>query len=276
MARRASLSSTSRLLTLLTAVASAVAGVPLFLFPSWAAERMPWSVSPFVAMTIGGWCLANAVIAFEVWRVWRWSRVYALLLYLWSFGVLEALVLVMFASKVQLDAALAWPYLAAVSVPAVAAVVGAAELVRGRPEREEGPLHLTVTRVLWAAFCVFVALIALVTWLAPRPALNGRVFPEPLTPFTVRAFAAFYTSLVVGAVPLVFDRWADAGMMYMSRAQALIVFISIAWIVHIDVFDFGRPRHWLYPGAYVVVGIGAALLFLWLRRRARGAATDRS
>ncbi|HEY4691389.1 MAG TPA: hypothetical protein VIK33_18925 [Anaerolineae bacterium] len=63
------LSPTSRLLTRLMAVLYAVLGVILFFVPEWSAANFAWKVSPFVAMTMGGWCLGNAYFAWESARV---------------------------------------------------------------------------------------------------------------------------------------------------------------------------------------------------------------
>ncbi len=47
-------------------------GVVLFVAPAWSAERFPWGVSDFVAMTIGGWCIGSAVLAWQAAHTWRW------------------------------------------------------------------------------------------------------------------------------------------------------------------------------------------------------------
>ncbi|MEO5704841.1 MAG: hypothetical protein ABIZ52_08880 [Candidatus Limnocylindrales bacterium] len=38
-----------------------VLGLVLFAAPTWAASVFPWSVSSFVAMTMGGWALGNGI-----------------------------------------------------------------------------------------------------------------------------------------------------------------------------------------------------------------------
>jgi hypothetical protein len=42
---------------------------------------------------------------------------------------------------------------------------------------------------------LFVGFLALIAAIAPKCALDGDVFLEPLTPFTLRAFGAFYLAL---------------------------------------------------------------------------------
>ena len=59
----AQLSSRVQYLLAATAVAYVVVGLPLFFAPEWASEHFAWRVSPFVAMTAGGWCLGTAAFA---------------------------------------------------------------------------------------------------------------------------------------------------------------------------------------------------------------------
>ena len=83
------LSPLARQLTYATAALYAVLGLVLFLLPNWASPRFAWNVSPFVAMTLGGWCLGNGFAAYVVVRRWRFSLVASGLTYLALFGVLE-------------------------------------------------------------------------------------------------------------------------------------------------------------------------------------------
>ena len=45
------------------AVLYIVLGLVLFAAPEWSASVFPWSVTPLVAMTIGGWTLGNGIAA---------------------------------------------------------------------------------------------------------------------------------------------------------------------------------------------------------------------
>ncbi|HXD09971.1 MAG TPA: hypothetical protein VN653_07915, partial [Anaerolineales bacterium] len=83
------LSKTSRSLTYLNAMLNAVLGALLFLLPEKLAPVFAWKVTSFMTMTIGGWCLGNAWLAWFVARRWQWSLVYPALYYLWLFGILE-------------------------------------------------------------------------------------------------------------------------------------------------------------------------------------------
>ena len=81
------LSSTSRTLTYLCAACYLLLGAALFLAPNSLADRFAWSVSPFVLMTMGGWCLGNAAFAWQSARIWQWKSIYPSLIYLWSFAL---------------------------------------------------------------------------------------------------------------------------------------------------------------------------------------------
>ena len=64
------LSRASRWLTYLNAVLYAALGGILFVFPGKMAPVFAWKVSVFVTMTIGGWCLGNAWLAWISARRW--------------------------------------------------------------------------------------------------------------------------------------------------------------------------------------------------------------
>jgi uncharacterized membrane protein HdeD (DUF308 family) len=87
---QASLSSASRWLTRVIAVAYLLLGLVMFAFPGWSAQHFPWKVSSFVAITMGSYLLGNAWIAAVAQHAWTFARVYSLLLYLWLFGCWRA------------------------------------------------------------------------------------------------------------------------------------------------------------------------------------------
>src|SRR5918996_1718199 len=146
------LSGATRSLTGASALAFGLLGMVLFAAPTWSAERFSWNVSPFVAMTIGGWCLGTAVMGWIAVRDWKWGNVYPVLLYLWSFAALELGVLVWFRDALRLDVALAWPYVGTLLLGLVAAVFGLADVVRSRPSLGEVSLVPWWTRVLVIVF----------------------------------------------------------------------------------------------------------------------------
>jgi hypothetical protein len=66
----------SRLLTFLVSILYAILGAALFFFPEGMAPVFAWKVTGFMTMTIGGWCLGNAWLAFVAARGWStllWS-----------------------------------------------------------------------------------------------------------------------------------------------------------------------------------------------------------
>ena len=91
-------------------------GVVFFVAPSWAADNFPWNVSPFVAMTVGGWAIGTGLIALDIARSWVPGRVYAVLLYVWLFSVSEAAIVLMFLAGLRTDHILTWPYLASLGL----------------------------------------------------------------------------------------------------------------------------------------------------------------
>jgi hypothetical protein len=94
-----SLSLTSRWLTRVIAVTYLLLGLIMFVAPGWSAHHFPWKVSPFVAMTIGSYLLGSAWMAGVIQHTWTFARVYTLLLYLWLFGVLETVVVIIHRNK---------------------------------------------------------------------------------------------------------------------------------------------------------------------------------
>jgi hypothetical protein len=80
------LSNTSQWLTYLTGLLYAILGFLLFFLPEHFAPVFAWKVTPFMMMTIGGWCIGNAWLAWITAQRWQWSLVYSALTYLWLFG----------------------------------------------------------------------------------------------------------------------------------------------------------------------------------------------
>lgn len=260
------LSRGSRWLTVLTAAAYFILGVPLFLSPVVLAPLFPWKVSPFVTMTIGGWCLGNAWLAWITARRWEWTRARSALLYLWLFGVFEVGVLVAFRDKLVLSHPVAWLYLTALGVNLLAAASGVSDLARQKPaptRAEAGglrPWH----RIPIVAFIVFVGFLALYGLTAPlgAPGTNGGIFPETMSLFTLRSFAAFYLALALGVIPLVRERSLEAVMHHSLASYGLVVAITVAALVNLGLFDFAaRPGGLVYFGAYLAVGIPLPFAF---------------
>ncbi|HLA07476.1 MAG TPA: hypothetical protein VJ022_08535 [Anaerolineales bacterium] len=259
------LSNTSRLLTYGNAFLYAVLGGFLFFMPEGLAPVFAWKVTPFMTMTIGGWCLGNAWLAFFAARRWDWQRVYTAILYLWVFGAGELFVLYLFRGKLVLAHPVAWLYLTTLIVNVVAALIGLFDLLRIRPALESsGPRTNSLQYTGLISFIVFVGFLGYYGCTAQigAPGTNGGIFPEIMSLFTLRSFGVFYLSLSVGAVPLLWDRNLKPFLNYGFLAFGLILFITTAAFMYIRLFDFSaRPAGLAYFGAYISVGIVFLIYF---------------
>jgi hypothetical protein len=265
------LSSFSRWLTYLTAVFYAVLGFFLFIFPERLAPVFAWKVTPFMTMTIGGWALGNAWLAWMIARRWRWGLVYPSLIYLWLFGCSELLVVCTFRDKLVLSHPIAWLYLIALIVTVISALVGLIDLVRIRPTRESSELQLQAKHrngvIFYILFVAFLGLYGLTVQVG-APGTNGGIFPEVMSLFTLRSFGAFYLALALAVVPFLREKNLNTFLTHAIVSYGLIIFITLAAFVYIRLFDFAaRPAGLIYFGAYLIVGI---LLFLEFRKQGTG------
>lgn len=269
--KQESLSNRSLWLTRATSIGFAILGLTLFIAPAWATANFPWSISPFVAMTMGGWYLGNAYIAWEVARNWRWRVIYASLIFLWAFGLLQTALLVLHANVLRPDAILFPLYVAAVGLAAVNALSGIFDWLTAQPafapEGERPPLW---TLFLTIGFILFVGYLAVPLLLGS--ARGGTVWPGTLTLLTARAFGAFYFSLVMGAIAAIMVRGLAPILFFVRTGLSLILAITIAAFVFIGEFDFAsRPGGLVYFAAYAAGAVGAlAMLFyrFWRSRQA--------
>lgn len=238
-------------------------GLVLFAAPDFAASAFPWTVSPFVAMTIGGWLLGNGVALWFASAPGPAPRILPVLAYVAAFSALELLVVITFRGALRLDVLLAIPYLLTLGVSLIAAAFGMLEL-RNSTEvvvSEDEPLP-SLDRWLLRGLLVFVVALGVGGFLAGAGGLSttGQIFPEPLTLFTVRAFAAFYLALAIGIGALLFRPGIGAAVMLGIAGIALILPILVAAILHLGAFDFaGRPLGILYLAAYAIVLVPSAL-----------------
>src|SRR4051794_16137161 len=178
------LSPIARMLVRITGVLFLLLGLLLFLVPGWASTNFPWKISPFIAMTMGGWYLGNGYMAWEVARVWKWSHVYACMVLLWVFSLLEAGVLLVFSDKLRFDVVLGWPYILVVGVAALTMIVCIVDWVRLRPSVSDtagGASNLL--RLAMVVFALTVFLIAAFPLLGFGA--SGSIFPEPISQFTL-------------------------------------------------------------------------------------------
>lgn len=263
------LSNPSRFFTYLNALLYGVLGLLLYFFSGVLAPAFAWNVTPFMTMTIGGWCLANAWLAFISARRWKWSLVYTSLIYLWLFGVGQVIVVIVFLDKLKLGHPIAWLYLAVLAVNLVTALIGIADWLRTRQQRESGAEVMRPSHHVYAAlFSVVVGFLGIyaVSVQIGAPGTNGGIFPEVMSLFTLRNFGVFYLSISLAAFPFVF--WEKSLKTVLNHAYAsfaLILFVSIAAFVNIGLFDFAhKPGGLIYFAAYLIVGI--PLLFTFQKR----------
>jgi len=260
------LSTNSRWLTYINAGLYVVLGAFLFLRPEGFAPVFAWKVSPFMTMIIGGWCLGNAWLAFQVARRWDWDSTYASLIYFWVFGLAQLAVLIAFRDKVQSAHPIAQLYLIAIGLNALTAVVGIIEWARVRPSLRPAIMEISSPLIripLWG-FVLFLYYAALYGLLIPAGgfATNGEIFPEPLSAFTLRSFGAFFLSIALGATPFLKNRDRDALLSHGYSSFGSIVVITIGEFVHLRVFDLSTyPFQIVFLGAYLVVGVVVAIMF---------------
>jgi hypothetical protein len=259
------LSNLSRWLTYLLAVLYAILGALLFFLPGTLAPVFAWKVTPFMTMTIGGWSLGNAWLAWITARRWQWNLVFSALLYLWLFGLGELLVLFNFRSKLVLAHPIAWLYLITLIVNAIAAVIGFIDWVRIRPSASSArPGLTTFYNVSVVGFILFVGFLGLYGSTAPlgAPGTNGGIFPEVMSLFTLRSFGIFYLTLALAVVPFLWNKNLNAILNHSIASYGLVVFITIAAFVFIRLFDFtARPGGAVYFLAYLFVGISLIFVF---------------
>jgi len=259
------LSNSSRLLTYLNAILYTVLGALLYFLPEQLAPVFAWKVTAFMTMTIGGWCLGNAWLAWMTARRWQWSLVYSTLIYLWLFGIGELIVLFMFRDKLVLAHPIAWLYLITLIVSAVTAVVGVIDWLRIRPALSSaGPGLTTVQIIALVGFILFVGFLGLYGYVAQigAPGTNGGIFPEVMSLFTLRSFGVFYLTLALAVIPYLWNKNLNAILHHSIASYGLIVIITIAALVYIRLFDFSaRPGGLLYFAAYLGVGIPLVFAF---------------
>lgn len=251
-----------RLLYILAA-AYGLLGAILFVAPHWASTHFAWQVSPFIAMTIGGWCLGTALACFIVARRQDWPAMVCPIVYLGLFGVFETAVLIAFRDRLLLANPLAWLYVATLIGTCGFAIAAAMEAMRRRPVLVPRGPHLGATAIgLTVGFIALVGFLGIygLTATPGMPGLNAGIFPELMSPFSLRAFGAFYLALAIAVVPLLVARGIGNLVSHGFAMYSLLVFITAAAVVFIDRFDFaGRPTQMIYIGVYLAVALGTGV-----------------
>jgi hypothetical protein len=259
------LTKTSQTLTYLTAFLYFILGILLFAFPERLTPLFAWKVTGFMTMTIGAWCLGNAFLAWITARRWEWKLVYSTLLYLWLFGLLETWVVITFREKLNLEHPIAWLYLAALLVNDIAAIFGIFDWLRIRPALERfGPGMNRLALSIVVVFILFVGFLSIygISAKVGAPGTNGGIFPEVMSPFTLRSFAVFYLALTLAMLPHLWDKNLNSLLHHSLASYGLVVIITLAAFAYLPLFDFvQRPGGLLYFGAYLAVGIPLPLAF---------------
>jgi hypothetical protein len=263
----------STLLLWLAAAALGVVGALAFVVPAQAASDFPWKVGPFLAMTIGGWCLGTAAIAADAARDPRLGRIVPMLAYLWLFGAGQLVVLVAFRDKFQAHALLTYPYLLGLLALLASSAIGLIDWIRRRPAvygAEVGGAPAPAwARYIGLIFTVAVgALVAGALIVGPNgAAATGGFFPEPMTLFSLRAFAAFFLALGATGIAAFPARSLETFVDISRAGLYLTVPITVASLLNLNLFDFGaRPGGIVYLGAYIGVDIGLLLALLRARK----------
>jgi hypothetical protein len=233
-------------------------------------DNFPWTATPFVAQTIGGWAIGTGLIGLDA--AFRWDVVsnYAGLLFFWAFSLLQLLVVILFRQALRTDHWFTWPYLVALITGVASAVPGLPLVFAARARLAEGP-GVPVWVELFAGFlAVVVALLAVVLGIHDSPIEGRTIFPDVLTVFTVRAFSAFFLALLVGVTSLFLSRRPESWVTLARMGLYLVVPITLAAFLNIGKFDFAaRPGGLIYLGLYLVVGVAAAYGIWWYRRNRR-------
>lgn len=266
------LSNSSRLLTYLCAILYGITGLLLFVFPETLAPVFAWKVTAFMVMTIGGWCLGNAWLAFISARRWQWSLNRVSLLYLWLFGTGELLVLFAFRAKLILSHPIAWLYFATLLINGMAALIGIADYLRLRPANSiNGEILNQTQKFPVALFVIFVGFLGAygITAQIGDVGTNGGIFPEVMSLFTLRSFGVFYLSLALSVIPFFWQTGHKTVLHHSFAVYGLISFITIAAFVYLPLFNFAqRPGGLLYFSAYI--GVGIPLAFVIIKRGTGG------
>ena len=244
------LSSTSRTLTYLSSVCYLLLGATLFLAPEWAAQNFLWKVTPFLAMTIGGWYLGTAFVAWQSARNGRWSLIYMGMIFVWTFSLLETLLLVMYRSALRLDGWIAWFYVLTLAVGSIAAILGVLDLMRSRPstasDGADVPVWQRAFLFIFIAFSLYISVPLLI-----GTANGGSSWPGELTPLSARGFGAFYFAITFGDMFGIFERRVSTFHFLLPFATVGSLLLLTPALVYLGQFNFqAQPGGLVYIGTY--------------------------
>jgi len=261
----------ARLFLHLLTVLYALLGAILFISPEWSSQNFAWKISPWIAMTIGAWCLGNAYFAWLVAKVWKWNLTYAGLIYLWAFGILQTLVLILFREKLLLSGLVSWLYIVTLAVNLIAAIIGLAEWFNQKPKiKPEGPPLVTWVKISLYIALTFVIITTAAMLLNPTPIINGEIMPEKVSMFTITSFAMFYLSIFLSALSLVKTKFAGPLLFFGKGTLALMIPITAASIFFFNAVNFGvELGALLYIGIYAIIIVVVAIALLSYRKKTK-------
>src|SRR5687768_10470052 len=250
------LSTISQRLTYLVAGLYTLLGLPLFFVPDWAAQNFLWSVTPFLAMTIGAWYLGTAFVAWQSARNWHWSLIYMGMIFVWTFSLLESFLLVIYSSTLRLDTWIAWLYIFALAVGSIVAILGALDWLRSRPsavgDSPEVPVWQRLFLFIFMGFALYISVPLLI-----GTANGGNIWPGELTPLSARGFGAFYFAITFGDLFGIFERRLATFHFLLPFATIGSFLLLIPALVYLDQFNFREQ-----PGGLVYIGTySGAILF---------------
>ena len=244
------LSPRSQRLTYIVAALYTILGLPLFLAPAWAAQNFLWSVTPFLAMTIGAWYLGTAFVAWLCARNWRWSLIYMGMIFVWTFSLLETFLLVIYWSTLRLDGWIAWLYVFALAVGSIVAILGVLDWIRSRlSASDDGPYVPVWERAFLFIFIAFALYISVPLLIGTSK--GGSIWPGELTPLSARGFGAFYFAITFGDMFGIFERRLSTFHFLLPFATVGSVLLLIPALVYLDQFNFqAQPGGLVYIGTY--------------------------
>jgi hypothetical protein len=174
-------------------------------------------------------------------------------------------VLFLFRDKLVLQHPIAWLYLTTLIVNVLAAIIGVMDYLRIRPANTlNGTMLTSVQKFPATAFVVFVGFLGIYGLIAQigDVGTHGGIFPEVMSLFTLRSFGVFYLSLALGVIPFFWRIGHKTILHHSYAAYGLIVFITIAALAYLPLFDFSaRPGGLLYFLAYLAVGVPLIFTF---------------
>jgi hypothetical protein len=259
----------AKVLLTLTGFGLVFTGLAMFLVPELALDAFPWDASAFVAMTIGAWAVGLGALALDAavgWTRKGLSRVYAAVLAVWLFCILELVVVVITLPEVHTDHWLTYPYVLGLVLGSLSGLIGGPILWRRRAlvarQGTGTPRWLRAIYVVWAVASVAGAVAVLLI-----DTSRVGLVPEPLTSLSARAAAAMLVALAAGTLPMALTHDIEPAIQFARAGLYIDVLSVVAAAVWIGSFDvLGRPAGFAYLAAWLLAAALALVIVLWNRR----------